>query len=69
MTKINDVKRDKAKLVTELEREEEFLTNTLQRQLSAVRLEKERTEYEVLDLRKQLDDASRERERVSFVII
>lgn len=68
ISKINEVKKDKEKLVTELEREEEFLTNTLQRQLSVIRREKEQTEAEVVGLKKQLEDAGKERERVSTIL-
>lgn len=62
---IDEVKHDKEVLAVELEREEEFLTNTLQRQLDKVRNEKEEMEHEMLALKKQLESMIKEREHMA----
>ena len=59
------MQHDKEKLAFDLEREEECLVNSLQRQLRQVAIEKEETEAEVEHLKKQLDDMATEREKVN----
>ena len=49
-------------MLVELEREEEFLTNTLQKKLAAARQEKANIEGEVLKLKSQLAKMVQERE-------
>jgi hypothetical protein len=61
------VKGDKERLAVELEQEEEFLTNTLQRQLAIVKGEKGKVEEEVEELKRQLGLMKAERERVICV--
>ena len=65
LNKINEVQHDKEKLAIDLEREEECLTNNLQRQLRQIGIEKSETEAEVDDLKRQLGDMKIEREKVS----
>ena len=67
ITKVEDVKREKEKLAIDLEMEEEFLTNNLQRQLNSVRGEKEETEHEVAALKRQLELMKQEREKVRIL--
>ena len=65
LTKITEAQQDKEKLAIDLEREEECLTNNLQRQLRKISIEKEETDAEVDDLKRQLEDMKTEREKVS----
>jgi predicted RNase H-like nuclease (RuvC/YqgF family) len=69
--KIERAKHDKEKLAIDLEREEECLTNSLQRQLSASKNEKEKTATEVVELKKQVEKMRSEQEqvRLSFHIL
>lgn len=62
--KIERAKHDKEKLAIDLEREEECLTNSLQRQLSASKNEKEKTATEVVELKKQVEKMRSEQEQV-----
>jgi hypothetical protein len=64
LTKITEAQLDKEKLAIDLEREEECLTNNLQRQLRKISIEKEETDAEVDDLKRQLEDMKTEREKV-----
>ena len=59
---IERVQRDRERMLVELEREEEFLTNTLQKKLVAARQEKANVESEVLKLKAQLTKMMQERE-------
>jgi septal ring factor EnvC (AmiA/AmiB activator) len=52
-------------LAVELEQEEEYLTNTLQKQLAAVRRDKENVQNEVSELKRQLEHMKFDRERVA----
>lgn len=65
LSKISEVQQDKEKLAIDLEREEECLTNNLQKQLKQVGIEKEETEAEVENLKRQLEEMRTEREKVS----
>lgn len=65
LTKITEAQQDKEKLAIDLEREEECLTNNLQRQLRKISIEKEETDAEVDDLKRKLEDMKTEREKVS----
>ena len=65
LSKITEAQQDKEKLAIDLEREEECLTNNLQRQLRKISIEKEETDAEVGDLKRQLEDMKTEREKVS----
>ena len=60
------MQQDKEKLAIDLEREEECLTNNLQRQLRQIGIEKSETEAEVDDLKRQLAEMKTEREKVSY---
>ena len=51
-------------MAIDLEREEERLTNNLQKQLQSIKFEKEQTEKEVEDLKKQLEKMRIEQEKV-----
>ena len=68
LSKINEVQQDKEKLAIDLEREEECLTNKLQRQLRQVGIEKSETDAEIDDLKRQLEDMKSEREKVSKIL-
>ena len=63
--KIDAVKQDKEALIIELEREEEFLTNTLQKQLREVQNDKIRINGDMLELKRQLEAMKIEREKVA----
>ena len=52
-------------MAIDLEREEECLTNNLQKQLRQIGIEKQETEAEVENLKRQLEDMRTEREKVS----
>mmetsp|Transcript_10613 Transcript_10613/g.10260 ORF Transcript_10613/g.10260 Transcript_10613/m.10260 type:complete len:216 (-) Transcript_10613:684-1331(-) len=65
LSKLDAVKRDSAVLAVGLEKEEEWLTNNLQRQLRVLQTEKEGVEAEVGDLKKQLDSMKVEREKMA----
>ena len=56
-------------MAIDLEREEECLTNNLQRQLRQIGIEKEETEAEVENLKRQLEDMRTEREKVSSFLL
>lgn len=51
-------------MVLDLESEEECFTNSLQRKLRSLKLEKEEAESEVGELKKQLDKMRVEQEKV-----
>jgi coiled-coil domain-containing protein 6 len=61
-TQIDKVRKDKERMAMELEREEEFLTNTLQKKLTAARNDKVAVEGEVGKLKAQLAKMLLERE-------
>lgn len=61
-SRINEVRHEKAKLLKELEIEEEHITNTLQKKLHRTREEKENKEKEVHALKDQLERMVRDRE-------
>ena len=64
LSKIVRIKKDKEKLVADYENEEECITNNLQRRMSALKLEKSKMEVEVHDLKKQISNMQKEKERV-----
>ena len=64
LSKIVRIKKDKEKLVADYENEEECITNNLQRRMSALKLEKSKMEVEVHDLKKQISNIQKEKERV-----
>ena len=65
LSKITEAQQDKEKLAIEVEREEECITNNLQRQLRKISIEKEDSDAEVGDLKRQIEDMKTDREKVS----
>lgn len=65
MCKIDQTKREKEMLANELEQEEEFLTNNLQKQLTNVKKDKEAVQNEVTELRRQLEHMKADREKIA----
>lgn len=59
---MNEVRHETAKLLKELEVEEEHITNTLQKKLNRTRQEKAITEKEVCKLKEKLERMVRDRE-------
>jgi coiled-coil domain-containing protein 6 len=68
ITKIVGIKKEKEKLAVDLEKEEEFITNNLHRHMSVLRNEKKLMEDEVNDLKRQIHEMQRQKEKVRILI-
>ena len=64
ITKIVGIKKEKEKLAVDLEKEEECITNNLQRHMAVLRSEKKLMEDEVGDLKRQLFEMQKQKEKV-----
>lgn len=63
MRRLDGLQKEKGRIIVELEREEEMLTNTLQKKLAVVRREKALLEKQIERERKVERDKKVERER------
>uniref|UniRef100_A0A7S3QM22 Uncharacterized protein n=1 Tax=Dunaliella tertiolecta TaxID=3047 RepID=A0A7S3QM22_DUNTE len=62
--KLEEVKKEKATLLAEVEQEEEFMTNTLQKRLKKLLGEKADSELKVMELKKQTERLAAEKAKL-----